>query len=284
MKVSYRKSYYKVGLKDFIIIEKEKIILLLKRFYRGFKRAKEHLKPLIIVIILSVIYIIITYFIGNFLDKNISISDSIWDARELIFSSLIIVFAVDFSSKERKRKENLKEQQYILTELLCQSEGLLTKLTGCLGIEYEKPILLSKNLYNQFKNNLNKAKIPNKIITDQGTFDDIEWWVKDLEIVYEKINKNIKKEKFKIGKNDDKNIYMSLNNYCHYLSNNLNKDYPPCKLKNQIIDLAYEMLIACAYLRRVWMWDYDRNQKIRGILLNSLSKDDDNYYEISKWF
>ena len=65
MKVSYRKSYYKVGLKDFIIIEKEKIILLLKRFYRGFKRAKEHLKPLIIVIILSVIYIIITYFVGN---------------------------------------------------------------------------------------------------------------------------------------------------------------------------------------------------------------------------
>lgn len=284
MKIRYRKLYYKVGLKEFIIIEKEKIILLLKRLYRGFKRALQHLQPLIIVILLSIIYILITYFGGNFLGKSINIIDAIWDARELIFSSLIIVFAVDFTAKERQRRQNLKEQYTIMESLVYHSNYFLNNLLRFLNIEYDKEIFLSEHLYNQFMDYFDKINLPKKIDNTPDIFNCNNYWIDNLLEIYKEIINNINQQKFFLGKHDDTNIYNSLTFKCKKIKKSINKNYSPAQLQDEIIQLSREMLLSCAFLRRIWVWDYDRNQKIRNILLNNLQPDDKNYYEISKWF
>ena len=286
MKIKYKGKKYKISLKDTIIIKKEQFILIIKRIKRLIPRIQKSLEPLIVVIILSFIYLGMVYLVGRITNEYHTLKRVIWDSKELLFSSIIIVFAMDFSSKKRQRNNKLNHQRCEFEILVEQSDSFLEEVCKCIGINCTSSVVLSKDLNDKFKETIKKIKVPEKIILHENSHEIIKFSINNLKKEYIKIIKNIKKRKYEAMSNYDIWFYQELLNFCKEFETKLNYNISTTQLKDLIIDLSGKMYLSCLYIGRVWTWDYDSNQRIRTIILKYIDKNDNNYehYEITRWF
>ncbi|MBR2841069.1 MAG: hypothetical protein IKF01_04275 [Bacilli bacterium] len=284
MKIKYKGKKYKVNLKDFFIIKKEQFILLMKRIKRLVVRAFKCFEPLLVVAVLLILYLILIYLIGRLFNEYHSFKRVIWDSKELIFSTLIIVFAIDFSSKERQRKNKLKYQRWGFEILVEQSDGLLKEICKCMGINYTGSIVLSEDLNQKFKEIIKNSEVPEKIILYEKLHEIIKFSINRMKMEYVKIIKNIKKRKYEVMGNNDIWIYQKLLNFCKEFETKLNYKSSPDKLKTEMIDLSDHMYFSCLLIGRVWAWDYKSNKKIRKILLKNINDNDCECFEVTRWF
>lgn len=284
MKIKYKKKIYNVDIKSFFIIKKEQFILFTKRFKRLIIRVLKCFESLLVVAVLLVIYVFLTYLIGRFYNEYHTFKRVIWDSRELIFSTLIIVFAVDFTSKERMRNKKLKQQRWQFLMLVEQSDKLLIEICNCIGINYTKSVVLSNDLKTKFEEKIKNYDLSEEIISQNKLKEIFQFEIQNLKNEYIEIMDNIRKNKYEMIKDDDIIIYSNLLNVCNEFESIINNNCSPDKLKDMIIKLSNYMYLSCLYIGRIWAWDYKRTQKIRKILLKKLNKNDWKYYELKRWF
>lgn len=230
------------------------------------------------------IYVILTYYVGRIYNEYHSLKRVIWDSRELIFSTLIIVYAVNFTSKERIRNKKLKHQRWDFLMLIEKSDCLLIEICNFIGIKYTKSIVLSNDLNKKFKEKINEYDFFKGLILRNELKESIQFKIKKLKSVYIKIMNNIKYNRYEIIKKYDIEIFSELLNVCNEFELMINYNCSPDKLKDIIIRLSYDMYLSCLYIGRIWAWDYERSQHIRRLLLKKLNNDHWKYYELKRWF
>lgn len=284
MKIKYKGEKYDVYLKDFFIIKIEQYILFIKRIKRLIDRAIKYFESLLITAVMLCIYVILTYYVGRIYNEYHSLKRVIWDSRELIFSTLIIVYAVNFTSKERIRNKKLKHQRWDFLMLIEKSDCLLIEICNFIGIKYTKSIVLSNDLNKKFKEKINEYDFFKGLILRNELKESIQFKIKKLKSVYIKIMNNIKYNRYEIIKKYDIEIFSELLNVCNEFELMINYNCSPDKLKDIIIRLSYDMYLSCLYIGRIWAWDYERSQHIRRLLLKKLNNDHWKYYELKRWF
>lgn len=285
MKIKYKNGIYQVNIQDYFLIKKEQVILKIKRLWRYLKRVYSSIQLLFIIFVFTLIYLIIIYLIGKTNHKYNNFLDAIWEFKEYFLSTFIITFAIDFSSKEQQRHKNLINQQYIAEDVMSMSDKIIKTLLNFIGYEYQKDVFLTKKHREYLEDSLQHFKCSSTIKVQPVKIEELRITINEMDNLLQLVCQGIKQNKYIIS-NYDKitgidictNISKSLNT----VINEINKESKTEQLKKEIIELSENLLFVCGLLRRPWRWDYNRNQKIRRILLKY--KNQTNLYDIKQWF
>ena len=285
MKIKYKNDIYQVNIQDYLLIKKEQFILKIKRLWRYFKRVYSSMQSLFIIFVFTLIYLIVIYFIGRSNHKYSTFLDAIWEFKEYFLSTFIIAFAIDFSSKEQQRHKNLINQQYIAEDVMAISDEIIRTLLNFIGYEYKKDIFLTKNHREYLEDSLQHFKCSSTIKVQSVKIEELRITINETDNLLQLVCQGIKQNKYIIS-NYDKitgidlctNISKSLNT----VINEINRESKTEQLKKEIIELSENLLFVCGLLRRPWRWDYNRDQKIRRILLKY--ENQTNLNDIKQWF
>ena len=281
MKVRYKNKVYKVNVKDFLIIIIYQLMLIIKRIVRYILRALQTFKPLILILLFSIIYMLIIYFIGKFNNEYVGFGDVLWDFKEYFLSTIIIAFLIDFSARERERHNNLIAQYYVMCDVTYASNNILNILLKFIGCTYQENILLTQEKWEKFVEYLSDFKVSTTIDFNQSKMNELKKEVKNLNKLLQKVTENIKQNKYIISAFDLQTGPERCISIIEELNGIMNNTKEPKQLKKNIEELSEQLLFICGLLRRPWRWDYTCNQKIREVLLKYANDED---FEIKKWF
>lgn len=284
MKIRYKNKVYKVNVKDFLIIIIYQLMLIIKRIVRYILRALQTFKPLMLILLFSIIYMLIIYFIGKFNNEYVGFGDVLWDFKEYFLSTIIIAFLIDFSARERERHNNLIAQYYVMCDVTYASNNILNILLKFIGCTYQENILLTQEKWENYVEYLSGFKVSTTINFNQSKMNELKKEVSNLNKLLQKVIENIKQNKYIISAFDlqtGPDRCVSIMEELNGIMNNINDNIEPKQLKKNIEELSEQLLFICGLLRRPWRWDYTCNQKIRKILLKYANDED---FEIKKWF
>ncbi len=285
MKIKYKNDIYQVNIQDYFLIKKEQVILKIKRLWRYFKRVYSSIQSLFIIFVFTLIYLIIIYLIGKTNHKYNTFLDAIWEFKEYFLSTFIITFAIDFSSKEQQRHKNLISQQYIAEDVIAMSDEIIRTLLNFIGYEYQEDIFLTENHIKKLEDSLTTFKCNPTIKVQEVEFEELKITINEMTNLLQLVCQGIKQNQYIISDNDKitginlcTNIIKSLN----IIINEITPKNKVEQLKKEIMELSENLLFVCALLRRPWRWDYNRDQKIRNMLLKYANQNDFN--DIKQWF
>ena len=278
---------YKLKIIDWVKVKFYQNILLLKRIKRQLHVIKKHFKATIIATILLFIYILTIYFIGVKTIYFNSFYDAIWDARELIFSFLVLSIFIPYYDAVKKRKIQLKRQYYDYTELYIKCDYIMYLIiNGFTKINYNY-IFISTEKNKKFKNNFFKRKYKTFHIEQDKKYEIISW-LDSLNITIYKIIENLKYNKY-IGVDNTYGDNIEIGEF-NFMLNAITK------LKEALLssENTYELIkslrefnkysIYCIdMIRRPWRWDYKINMKINKIIKKYTNSENIND-PINIWF
>lgn len=285
MKIKYKNDIYQVNIKDYLLIKKEQAILTIKRLWRYFKRVYSSMQSLFIIFVFTLIYLIVIYLIGKLNYKYSTFLDAIWEFKEYFLSTFIITFAIDFSSKEQQRHKNLINQQYMAEDVVEKSNEIIRTLLKFIGYEYQEDIFLTENHRKYLEDILTHFKCSSTIKVQQVEIEELRITINEMTNLLQLVCQGIKQNQYIISNYDEisgidlcNNIRQTLNT----VINEINKESKNEQLKKEIMELSENLLFVCGLLRRPWRWDYNRDQKIRKILLKY--ENQTNLNDIKQWF
>ena len=271
--VKYQFASYKINFKDGIRVYKLQLYLLYKRFGRLIKRILIANKQLILFSVLVLFFISIFIIYGIFANKYNSYLNGLWDFKDTIITSIIVVFFMNSISSEKNRHDNLVSQYYIYSSLCWDFENYLSTLLKLLNINsYSDHILLTDMHHDKFINYLNSFSdikitpndyncstiecvsfINNNLLSfltnikNQTNSNNIEGFTDISNDTFDRCINNITNYTFKLKNTNENNLKIELINY--------------------INSISYQLFCIVASYRRPWRWDFDINQKIRFLLL-----------------
>lgn len=285
MKIKYKNGIYQVNIQDYFLIKKEQVILKIKRLWRYLKRVYSSMQSLFIIFVFTLIYLIIIYLIGKTNHKYNNFLDAIWEFKEYFLSTFIITFAIDFSSKEQQRHKNLINQQYIAEDVMALSDKIIRTLLNFIGYEYQKDIFLTENHRKYLEDSLTHFKCNFTIKVQKNEIEELRITIDEMINLLQLVCQGIKQNQYIISNYDRitgidlcNNISESLN----IIINEINTESKAEQLKKEVMELSENLLFVCGLLRRPWRWDYNRDQKIRRILLKY--ENQTNLNDIKQWF
>ena len=285
MRIKYKSDIYQVNIQDYFLIKKEQVILKIKKLLRYFKRVYRSIQSLFIIFVFTLIYLIIIYLIGKTDHKYNTFLDAIWEFKEYFLSTFIITFAIDFSSKEQQRHKNLINQQYIAEDVMAMSDKIIRTLLYFIGFEYQEDIFLTENHRKSLEDKLTHFNCNSTIKVQKVEIEELRITINEMTNLLQLVCQGIKQNQYIIS-NHDKitgiDLCTNISENLNIIINEINTENKAEQLKKTIIELSENLLFICALLRRPWRWDYNRDQKIRSILLKYANQN--KFNDIKQWF
>lgn len=230
MEVIYKKQRIKLSFIKCIKIEYYKIILKLRRFWRRICLLLNYFKKYIIILLCVVAYIIIITLFGIYFNKYETLCESIWENKEVVFTSLILPYfaAIYVELKSRKEKLYLEHYFYQNFKVIVAKYVIYFKKY----ITNYKIIILEKEIESAWQNSeiieitnffeiYNEMNILLNDIIVSAKKGELEY---DLLDLYKRLkNENVKilkiyKDQKKLKNNDIKNFQINCNIIFHNTS------------------------------------------------------------------
>lgn len=287
MKLKRYNYIYKLNIIDWIKVKFYQSILLLKRIKRQLLLIKKHFKATIIATILLFFYILIIYFAGIKSCYFENFYDAIWDARELIFSFLVLSIFIPYYDASKKRKTELKSQYFDYTELYIKCDYIMYLVIRGFTKRKHDCIFISKEKNKKFENHFFKKEYKKFHITEEER-NEIISWLDSLNTTIYKILEKLRHNHY-VGVDNTYGDNVEAENF-NYLLDSINN----FKQTLLSIENGYEVItslkefnkysIYCIdMIRRPWRWDYSLNMKINKIIKKYVSSKDINN-PIKIWF
>lgn len=247
MEVIYKNQRIKLPFIKCIKIEYYKIILKLRRFWRRICLLLNYFKKYIIILLCVIAYIIIVTLFGIYFDKYKTLCESIWENKEVVFTSLILPYfaAIYVEIKDRNEKLYLEHYFYENLKVIVAKYVMFFKknITNYETIIFEKEIeselqnseIIEITDFFEIHNEMN-ILINNIIVSAKK--GELEC---DLSDLYKRLkNENVKihkiyKEQKKLKNNDIKNFQINCNIIFHNISWMWTRDDDIHKKINKVI-------------------------------------------------
>lgn len=284
MKVKYKKGKYILPLKYALRVLYLVNLLKIKRILRLGKRIFIYSSVVLPAIFILAICIIIIYCI-NYNNEYTSFFDTIWQLKNIIIVSIVIVFTNYLTNNEKKRHESLIFQYALYTELMFIIEQYVTTSFICENyIENEtieinnsisqNSILLTEENYKYFINQLDNHKKTIKDLLALYRKDDTlihKQFKSETKILTNEINiieyQFITNRFVGIDIND---IMDEFNELKIDIDNHpFNEDIHSLNEKdilNWIKSFLRTSSVLLAQLRHPWRWDISKNTEIRDLI------------------
>lgn len=123
MEVIYKKKMYKLSIINCLLVEWYKFNLIARRTSRRLVFLKEVFKKYIIILACVLIYFIMITILGINIGEYKNIIDSLWENKEVIFTSLLLpYFTVAYveADDRRKKLKNQYFEYYRFKESICK--------------------------------------------------------------------------------------------------------------------------------------------------------------------
>jgi hypothetical protein len=175
LKISYNKYRYNVTLVDGFNIFIIKCHLFLLRIVRLFYRLLIYSKPLYIVIVSLIIYIVILFSI-NLDNKYSSLTFTIWDTRHTIFSVLFLAGFITLVSSEKQYHHATKIRYLIYVDIMRRYERLIKSIYAC----FDSTKLEPSTLYSE---PINKRLVRkwNDLMESKESFESYKIYIEIVE-------------------------------------------------------------------------------------------------------
>ena len=276
-RVKYEKKHYVVSFGEKMEIEHIKLILFAKRQWRRAKIvfAENNLVYCFIVFGWS-FFIVISWIWGQNYKGQYTISDTLWDLKNPIFSSVILALIVSGYNKVKQYRRIIRAQHYFYTDSMYEFESILPNGFDVKSMHYIP-------YYNELCLDQTKRYIHNHYVNDNGMLNRIDF-LDDVVVdkVYkriEKIEEQIRKDEIVGTKKERSDILYTIDrakdNIQHYKTQRFIKE----KEYYHTLSRLYEII---ELLRRLWRTDIKYKMKV----LYCLSKypqneiDKDYYYSM----
>ncbi len=292
--VRYKKSWYKINLRDGIFIWKQTAWLLIRRLLRFGKRIRNRSLNIVIVLICAILFSTLIIPIGINIEKYETWYDGLWDLRTFFLTSILIVFVNTNVAEERRRNEGLHKLFSTYSSFMFDSEYYIRDLLETVGLSYRDKIFLTQDSLYNFEEYLEEII---HYVTSFNTMDknDIKTYMIHLhqkqliefKNVLHDINTiepaEIRKDRVRewasraVAKVESEIIKIQFSS----------KEYTPLEVINYIRENLINFEYSIAELRRPWRWDHERNMNIRYRLIYSgkiVSSFDTNEYWFDKRF
>lgn len=287
MKLKRYNYIYKLNIIDWIKVKFYQSILLLKRIKRQLLLIKKHFKATIIATILLFFYILIIYFSGIKLCYFENFYDAIWDARELIFSFLVLSIFIPYYDASKKRKTELKSQYFDYTELYIKCDYIMYLVISGFTKRKHNCIFISKEKNKKFENHFFKKEYKKFHITEEER-NEIISWLDSLNTTIYKILEKLRHNHY-VGVDNTYGDNVEVENFNYLLDsiNNFKQTLLSIENGHEVITSLKEFNKYSIYcidmIRRPWRWDYNLNMKINKIIKKYVSSKDINN-PIKIWF
>lgn len=287
--VKYQDASYKINFKDGIKIYKMQLYLLYKRLGRFIKRIIILNKQLLLFSILLIFFISIFIIYGMITNKYTSYLNGLWDFKDTIITSIIIVFFMNTITSEKARHDNLVSQYWTYYSLSADFENYLNRLLNLLNINsYSDFIFLTNVHYDTFIKYLNDASNI-KIVSNDYNCNAIEY----ISFINNNLLSLLKDVKNQISLNAIEGFTDTISDTFDYCINcitdytfkfqNIDENDLKLKLLNYIHFITYVFYRIVANYRRPWRWDFEINQEIRFLLLEKGLFFKGNSYYLNVW-
>ena len=170
---------------------------------------------------------------------------------------------------------------------MTMSNEIIRTLLKFIDYEYQEDIFLTENHRKYLEDSLTHFKCGSTIKAQQTEIEELRININKMTNLLQTVCQGIKQNQYIISNYDKITGIDCCTNISQTLDtviNEINKDNKTEKLKAEIIKLSEKLLFICELLRRPWRWDYNRNQKIRSILLKYANQNDLNVNDIKQWF
>lgn len=111
--VRYKKSIYKINIKDGIFIIRNQVWLFTRRVLRLLKRILLRSSDIFIILLCVTAFSTLIVPMGIFIEKYNNWYDVFWDMRTFFLTSIIIAFVLTNLNEEKSRRINLYKQFYM---------------------------------------------------------------------------------------------------------------------------------------------------------------------------
>lgn len=256
MEVIYKKKRYKLSVVKCLLIEWYKLCLIIRRTYRRLIFFKEVLKKYIAILICILIYFTIITILGTNIGEYKNIFDSLWENKEVIFTSLLLPYfaATYLEVIGRKKRLIIQHLEYsMIKEVICKiilffktniedyqsiiSNEMISKDLTKLEKDNKKAIYDIKELFNELDYILNEMINSSR----SGIYEC------DLFHIFNDLKK------------ETKNISKIFNNKHELKQNNTNEFEMKCNIV--LHNISWN-----------WIRDNDVNNKIEKIIMNKYNE------------
>ena len=262
-----KKVYFKIRLVKFFL----KYIVRGRRFI---KRLFKYLNSVLYTLIIICMYITIVYLVGKKMNLYDTFFDTIWETKNMIVTSIIIVYVSNVIKQEKDRNQALKKQFAFYGSIYYIADNIIGAVSGLIDCPHNYYYLMYQDIYDGFRDyvmnyNFNTVFSRSKLNNFRKQYREALY---DLNTITYRLNS--------IDLIASDMDYSQLKTYIKRITNQLHKIDSDSKagtvitMKNDILALCDELYYLVAEIRRPWRWDLKRDNYIRKLLVenNSNSK------------
>jgi hypothetical protein len=273
------KKYYSLGYKyinstvsRIIYLDILLIKLYLKYIVRGrrfVKRLFKYLNSVLYALIIILLYITLIYFIGKKLGFYNSLFDTIWETKNTIVSSIIIVYISNVIKNEKDRNDVLKKQFAFYGSIYFITDNIMAAVSGLIDCPHNYYYLMYQDIYDEFRNyvmnyNFNTTFSKTKLNNFRRQYKEA---LSDLNTITYKLN-SIDLIASDMDYSQLKKYIKKIANILHKIESNVVTGKVDT-LKDDILTLCDELYYLVAELRKPWRWDLKRDNEIRKLLIDN---------------
>ncbi|MFC4801323.1 hypothetical protein ACFPA1_18505 [Neobacillus sp. GCM10023253] len=274
--VRYKKSTYRINLRDGLYIWGQMLWLLSRRILRGLKRVLLRSRNLIIVFVCAVIFSLVIIPIGLMMEKYQTWYDALWDLRTFFFTSIFIVFVTTNVNEEKRRREGLRKQFEIYSGYSFYAEWYLNRLVQLVGIPHSEKIFLTDSDRENFQKAVSEIHQAAEFAFDGLDNKRYKNLYVYLISLHKKQLSHLRDVFYFINSADSDSLETHRDQARRWilsgidmieeeilLIENLHDNYTPQDLIHFVQNSLTYNLYIIAELRRPWRWDHQRNMEIR---------------------
>lgn len=261
-KVKYKGRKYKVGLMDKLYIEGIKLILRVKRLKRRifFLFTPSNFKLYILLTLLWGIWAGISYYWGEAYNapEIYTIYDVLWEIKNDYFSSVVLALFIAVFTELEAYKRKIKIQHDLYVTSMSKFKHIFMPFLG-MELYHYMPYYNSICLDDTLEY-IERCKI-----------DNLNFAEKEFKLGLEGILEQLDKIESARMSNSIIGIHKDALGYSiQYCRDKVRKYLLECNsiidAKNIAMNLAEDLFVIVADIRRPWRWDVDNNNKILSIL------------------
>lgn len=275
MKIKYKNEKYNVKMKDAIKIEKRKILLYLRRIKRfGLRILNVFKKDLMILLIAIILYVIAVIIIEHkFMQK--CLLEIIWGTKSEVFTVFVVVAMNSIIVSERRWRQTIRNWHDIYADYQYHFESDIYDLFNFSGINIknEYKLLYTRELFENFKNEVEKKEIIENQINRNKVIKVLEKIKNELDDLKEYVLKN----DFLEDKNEFSWNYRWLKNYIYKVEEKVEDG--ETNFKNELINIIGTIYSMISYIRRTWRTEISLDREIIDILkIDNKNRIESDYY------
>ena len=257
-------SKYRINATSFIKIISCRLVLFLKRIKRKLLLLTRYFKNIVPTLLFITLYLIIIYLIIK--KKGFTFLDAIWDAKELIYTSVVLAIFIPYINFMKTRNKLLKKQMNDYLEIYSILSTIMINFNHLIGVDDYKNMLWSKEKNEKYYKNVLCSKKQGLIIHDKNAIFELKEqcvYLKDsLITISNSIINNDYIGSFGLPLVEYKRNLLSLSRkyekYVYSIKEETTKELLIEKMK----EFNNDFLNLLINIRKPWRWDKDIDKKI----------------------